>query len=142
MSVLKLQWECAGNWHVLDAPQWSDVERAIRALDGKTKTALSMNASGEYTSMSIAGGRRGKYFVDVEKPSLGPVNLVTPDARDDELEMIIEGVGTDFKMWQLVDLPTAMEAARVFFASGELAPSLHWFSGGTREWNEKKRRGE
>jgi Immunity protein Imm1 len=124
---------------VVENPTWADVERAIRSLNGKTRTALNLFHDERSPDMVIGGGRRRLYHVMVGRRGVGPINLVNPSAKDDEIEMLIGGYGTDFPMWALVDLPTALVAAKTFWDQGKLDESLHWFEGGTREWNRRRR---
>lgn len=117
---------------------WHEVENAIRIIDGKSKTGLLLRRDTN-AEMIITGGRNGYFHVYISKRGEKPLSLVSPEADvEEEMEMIICGQGTDFRMWQLVHLPEAIAAARTFCESGEAEPSLTWFAGGTRDWEKRQ----
>lgn len=55
LSICGDRWHGVANdeWHV-DAPSWDDVSRAIRRLDGRTYTLVTIGGSGRSTSRSAA----------------------------------------------------------------------------------------
>ena len=60
---------------LIDNPDWSQIETAIRELDGKSKTLVTLGADDEIY-MTIGGGESRKYVVSVTFDNISFHNLV------------------------------------------------------------------
>ncbi len=61
--------------YVIDNPNWIEIETAIRQLEGKIKTLVTLGADDD-TYMSIGGGEFGKYIVTVTFDNINFQNLI------------------------------------------------------------------
>lgn len=129
MFVLNLSTE---NWvgnndegKLIENPTWIQIEQAIRELDGKTKTLVTLGADDE-CYMSIGGGESGKYLVNVTFDNLGFHNLVDPSKPDATEKLVVGGQKGNYSAKMCVNLEMAILAAQTFTTSGKLEMSLSW----------------
>jgi hypothetical protein len=129
MFVLNLS---AENWvgnqeegDLIESSTWSQIEQAIRELDGKSKTLVTLGADDE-CYMSSGGGESGKYIVNITFDKVSFHNLVVPskpDAREKLVDAEQEG---NYFARMCVNLKTGLLAAQTFTVSGQLQISLSW----------------
>lgn len=114
--------------HDIDLPTWPDIEAAIGGLDGHTRTEVYLHPrrSDPETYMSIAGGADDHYLVFVCHHNERFDEAVTPDAPEGTVSMVTGGQLGEFRLEHLVTLDEALEAARVFHQSGQLAGGVKW----------------
>ena len=122
----------AENWvgnqdecELIESPTWSQIEQAIRELDRKSKTLVTLGADDE-CYMSIGGGESGKYIVNVTFDNVRFHNLVEPSKPDAIEKLVVGGQEGNYSARMCVSLETALLAAQTFTASGELQISLSW----------------
>lgn len=122
----------AENWvgnqdecELIESPTWSQIEQAIRELDGKSKTLVTLGADDE-CYMSIGGGESGKYIVNVTFDNVRFHNLVEPSKPDAIEKLVVGRQEGNYSARMCVSLETALLAAQTFTASGELQISLSW----------------
>ena len=116
------------NGDVSRAPTWDDVERAVRTLDGRRHTLVSL-ASERGDCLMVGGGNGGRYLVDylVDQDTQEDYVLVDPPIRGDALELNIGGQGSGpYPAWTCVGLTLALSAARALFTTGRFPPGLAW----------------
>jgi hypothetical protein len=132
--MLAPRWRGRGcDEHELERPSWDDVEAAIRRLDqGEHNDLYLVNGEGAgdtfegATVLGIWGGA-GSYYVSVSGPGVLDACATSPERSPDVTQQVVGGgqrVG--FPSDEVVDLATALAAARAFFADGSLAKGLHW----------------
>lgn len=136
------EWDEAGQHYepqAVEQPGASEVEAALRRLDGKRWTVVTLEASDE-RFMGVGGGSDGRYLVYVcdEEPGAGDDDfgeevidvLLTPDAEhiasDAETTIFIGGQETAHPLRHCVDLATALRAANTYAATGTRDSTLHW----------------
>jgi hypothetical protein len=114
-------------------PIWEQVEIAIRQLDGRRRTDVTLASpvtSDVTINLSVGGGNKrqfvmisdlitpedifGKYFFNPSQPELPWV------------ELVVGGQGVGFPSFLIADLPTVLRAARYFLETSGLDPSLTW----------------
>ncbi|MEG4323233.1 MULTISPECIES: Imm1 family immunity protein [unclassified Microcoleus] len=129
MFVLNLS---AENWvgnqdecELIESPTWNQIEKALRDLNGKTKTLVTLGADDE-SYMSIGGGESGKYIVNITFDNVSFYNLVEPSKPDAIEKLVVGGQEGNYSAKMCVNLETALLAAQTFTASGELQRSLSW----------------
>jgi hypothetical protein len=129
MFVLNLS---AENWvgnqdegDLIESPTWSQIEQAIRELNGTTKTLVTLGVHDE-CYMSIGGGESGKYIVNVTFDNVSFHNLVDPSKPDAIEKLVIGGQEGNYSARMCVNLETALLAAQTFTVSGQLQISLSW----------------
>jgi hypothetical protein len=112
----------------VEGPTWRQVEKAVRALDEHESSDVLL-ASYDQRFLAVAGGN-GRYLVFAQEPrgnGLAFANLINPDAAvGPPVLLVVGGVYGDFQPRQLVDLQTALRAARPYFNAGDLEPDLPW----------------
>lgn len=149
------EWDEAGQHYepkAVEQPGPADVEAALRRLDGKRWTVVTLEAS-EERFMGVGGGSDGRYLVyvcgsgegetspapsgdegdedDEDDFEVEPIDvLLAPNAEnipeDAEAKIFIGGEETTHPLRHCVDLATALRAANTYAATGALDPSLQW----------------
>lgn len=106
-------------------PSWEAVEGAVRALDAKVKTILSLYKDED--SYITVGGGAGRYVVYVSEAQ-EIWNLLCNSGTDlkGKVVLCIGGQDGDFPARQVVNLPAALAAIRTFFHAGKIDPLLPW----------------
>ena len=110
---------------LIEIPTWSQIEQAIRELDGKSKTLVTLGADDE-CYMSIGGGDSGKYIVNVTFDNVRFHNLVDRSKPDAIQKLVVGGQQGNYSAKMCVNLETALLAAQTFTVSGQLEISLCW----------------
>lgn len=119
---------------IIENPTWDDVERAIKALDARTETLVSLSPPsplgppvGEH-HMCIGGGKDNQFVVYMTEDNLSFWNLVdhTRDAGSPRVNMLIGGQEGDYSARQCSSREAALLAAREYFNSGGRATGLTW----------------
>jgi hypothetical protein len=109
-------------------PTWSQVEEAIRALDGHSRNDLYLQPRSEEAETWLAvGGGAGQYLVTGSVNSERFPTVVRESNREEEKVLLMVGgqVGDYPRRW-IIDLETALFAARHFFESGEFGGDICW----------------
>lgn len=109
----------------IENPNWSQIEAAIRKLDGKSKTLVTLGVDDE-TYMTIGGGEAGKYVISVTFDNLSFHNLVDLTKPDGTEKLVIGGQEGIYPAKMCVDLLRCLLAARTFAESGKLDSLLVW----------------
>jgi Immunity protein Imm1 len=126
-------WVGNQNKGLLEASQdWKEIETAIKDLDGRRKTLVTLETDGE-THMAV-GGKTGKYVVYVTFDNESFYNLVDlskSDALDQPL--VVGGQEGIYPAKLCVDLNTALKAAKTFALLGTLEKSVIWEQEGVVE---------
>lgn len=119
-------WEGAARLdEIIEKPDVAAVESAILRLDGDRTTEVCIEANDE--SCLILGGGAGRYVGFISRGEEEMHDLVTPAGSADPcIELCTGGQTGYFAERQLVDLSTALRAARTFAETGELDPSVTW----------------
>jgi hypothetical protein len=104
---------------------WSQIEAAIRELNGKSKTLVTLGVDDE-TYMTIGGGEAGKYVVSVTFDNVSFHNLVDLSKPDSTEKLVIGGQEGIYPAKMCVDLLRCLLAARTFAESGKLDELLCW----------------
>jgi Immunity protein Imm1 len=110
---------------LIDNPNWHQIETAIRELDGKSKTLVTLGAD-EETYMSIGGGQSGKYVVTVTFDNIKFYTLVDLSKSDEIQTLVVGGQESEYPAKMCVDLLRCLLAARTFTESGKLDSLLTW----------------
>jgi Immunity protein Imm1 len=116
--------DCGGGSEIIrkQLPTWEDVERAVRRLDGTRFTQVNL-ADGEDTGLLISGGHGGRYACERMQHDDNYL-LLDPTLADDPPLKISDDA--DYPGSWTVELEMALKAARVFFETGQLDPSMQW----------------
>jgi Immunity protein Imm1 len=118
-------WEGDRNNGLLkEAKEWSEIESAIRELDGNRRTLVTLETEGE-VHMSIGGGN-GRYFVYLTFDNENFNYLVNRSNSDKTELLVIGGQSGIYPAKSCVDLTTTIKAAKVFAELGTLERSVSW----------------
>ena len=109
----------------IENPNWNQIESAIRELNGKSKTLVTLGADDE-SYMTIGGGESEKYTVNVTFDNISFSSLVDLSKPDEIEKLVVGGQEGNYPAKLCVDLQTALLAAKIFAELGELEPSLYW----------------
>jgi hypothetical protein len=109
----------------IENPDWNQIEEAIRKLDGKSKTLVTLGVDDE-TYMMIGGGESGKYIVSVTFDNISFHNLVDLSKPDETQKLVVGGQEGIYTAKVCVDLLPCLVAARTFAESGKLDTLLSW----------------
>jgi hypothetical protein len=111
------------NLQTMANPSWEDVQTAIRRLDAERHTEVMLAGSAQ---MSIGGGG-GRYFVSIfteDERSLVLLDRGNPD--DEMVTLMAAGQNVALPRQQVVDVESAIRAARYFVESECADPNLDW----------------
>jgi hypothetical protein len=122
-------------WHdarviktVLEQPRWEVVEQAIRALNNKDRNDLYLTPTpADPGTYLCVGGGGGRYIVagsvrNAEFPTILDRTRLSGSA----VRLTIGGQEGEYPSAQVVDLATALNAARHFYDSGGFSNSEMW----------------
>jgi hypothetical protein len=109
----------------IENPDWNQIEAAIRKLDGKSQTLVTLGVDDE-TYMTVGGGGAGKYVVSVTFDNISFHNLVDLSKPDETEKLVIGGQEGIYPAKMCVDLLPCLLAARTFAESGKLDTLLSW----------------
>lgn len=115
--------------YVIDDPTMDQVESAIRALDGKQKTVVTLEADDGVPYLAIGGGNNGKYVVSGTEDDLTYLNLIVADAAttsEGTAHIVAGGQAAAYPARECVDLELVLRAARTFASNGTFDPALTW----------------
>lgn len=127
MFISKLSWdEWDGNHDrgdVMAVTTWDEVRSNIEALDGRSRTLVTLEGSGE-VHMAIGGGA-GQYVVYVTFDNESFQYLVDRSRDGDEMESIVVGgqMG-EYAARRCVGLSIVLQVAQLFLERGEVVRSL------------------
>jgi hypothetical protein len=118
-------WESDRNNGLLkEVKEWSEIETAIRELDGHYRTLVTLETENE-SHMSIGGGN-GKYFVYLTFDNDNFNYLVNLSSSDKTENLVIGGQSGIYPAKSCVDLTTTLKAAKVFAELGTMERSVSW----------------
>lgn len=110
-------------------PTWDRVKEAIVALDGKEKTMVTLSDRQDSDSyIIIAGQWNGRFLVNATKDNHDFYSLIDPARSTAKQTLFVGGQDGEYEERKGVPLAWALEAARVFFETGELKSSMNWIS--------------
>ncbi len=112
-----------GTWSV-DNPTWTEVEEAIRRLNGGQFCQVDLSEDDDY-SLLISGGANGQYLVEYLTPEQNLV-LCDPNRSDTKQVAIMRNGPQDFPENIIVELPVVLQAARTFLQTGRIDEGLCW----------------
>jgi Immunity protein Imm1 len=119
------------NGLLAEARGWSEIEAAIKALDGHQRTLVTLEAESE-THMAIGGGT-GKYLVYVTFDNENFNYLVNPAKSDHAETLVVGGQEGIYPAKWCVDLTSALKAAKAFAEFGTIEKSVAWERDGVAE---------
>jgi hypothetical protein len=118
-------WEGDRNNGLLkEAKEWSEIEAAIRELDGNRRTLVTLETEGE-AHMSI-GGVNGRYFVYLTFDNENFNYLVNLSSSDKTEILVIGGQSGIYPAKSCVNLTTTIKAAKAFAELGTMERSVSW----------------
>lgn len=110
---------------LIENPSWIEIEQAIRELNGKSQTLVTLGADDE-TYMTIGGGEAGKYIVNVTFDNISFTNLVDLSKPEKLEKLVVGGQEGNYPAKICVNLQTVLLAAKTFAELGKLEPSVIW----------------
>jgi len=103
----------------VEGPTWEDVEEAIKALDGAARNDVYLAPDPEVPETFLCiGGGNGEYVVSGSIEGERFPTVVDPKGSDDIVSLVVGGQLSEFSRRFIVDLSTALAAARAFLESG------------------------
>lgn len=106
-------------------PTAGDVERCLNDLDDAIRTIVTLDGPGG--SYLTVGGGQGRYIVFASPSQETFWNLINEDAEKASTVLLnCGGQQADYPARQVVDMWSALQAARTFFFTGKRDPSLSW----------------
>jgi hypothetical protein len=127
MYVSKLNRDARRGWEeeVVVNPSWQDIEAAINALDGKLRTVITISGEGE-AHMAVGGGDSGQYVVYATFDNANFFTLLSLDQSEGKLLLFVAGQEGDYDKKIVVDLQSALTAAKTFAEDGKIDTTLEW----------------
>jgi hypothetical protein len=106
------------------AQNWTDIETAIRELDGHHQTLVTLETDDE-AHMSIGGGL-GKYVVYVTFDNEVFSYIIDPSKPDTDERLNIGGQEGIYPTKLCVNLAMTLKAAKTFSEVGTMTKSVIW----------------
>jgi immunity protein Imm1 of predicted polymorphic toxin system len=107
------------------APSRQQIEAAIRALDGKRRTMVTLGGDGE-SHLTVGGGSPNRYVVYMTFDNMEFLNLMSHDRADKTVTLFVGGQDGPFPDNTVVDITLALRAAKAFAETGQPDPSCKW----------------
>jgi len=105
-------------------PSWSQIEAAIRGLDGARNWLISLVIGDPVPHMAIGGGP-DRYILYATSDNLTFATLVNPGVGPGTIELVA-GQRGKYQARNAVSLALVLQAAKLFTESGVLDPALKW----------------
>jgi len=116
-----------GKPKLLENPDWTDIESAIRRLDGDSCSLLILGIGpASVPHMAIGGGDQGRYIVYATADNVVFHTLINPQAPPGKCLIVAGGERGDYDLQLCVGLTEALQAARTYAESGQLDSTLKW----------------
>ena len=112
---------------VIDQPSMSRVKEAIAALNGASRTMVSLMHN-EQCYLHVAGPFNGGYLVNGTLDSRDFFSLKDISADSKEVRCFIGGQDGAYRAEQFVPRQSAERAAECFCKYQDLSPDLEWYS--------------
>lgn len=121
-------------WHgrrcrVFDAkdPEWGLVSDSIAALDGVRKVMVSLfEREGGESCLIVSGQWGGRVMVNATSDDLSYLSVIDQSQPVAKRTLCVGGQDGEYDETRIVPIEWAMIAARTFYESGKLEPSLSW----------------
>ena len=108
-------------------PSWTDVETAIRALNGTTHNDIYLYPSAHDTDTYLCiGGGSGRYIVSGSTHGEFPTLADRRRAGAPQERVVVGGQPGDYPGHWVVTLEAALRAARAFFDAGAFTSDVPW----------------
>ena len=114
----------------VDDPAWSDVESAIRALNNRNlnDVYLQPDRTDSETYLCVGGGA-GRYIASGAVNNAAFPTLVDPlRSREPKVILMVGGQPGDYPSNWVVDLQSALRAAKSFYDAGGFSSDVNWVS--------------
>jgi hypothetical protein len=119
------KWEGTQNKGLLKTVQsWTEIETAIKELDGHHKTLVTLEANNE-THMAVGGGI-DQYVVYVTFDNETFHYLIDPSRTDADKRLTVGGQEGVYPVKLCVGINAALKAAKTFAEFGKMDKSLTW----------------
>lgn len=110
---------------IFGSPSWSDLETAIRSMDGKHRTEIGLFVC-EDTFLQVSGG--GNCYVCSVRTGGKLHVLYDPDRSAEETSYVVAGQGSDYLLNECFTVTIVLEVARWFWDHTKPSPKHHWNS--------------
>jgi metal-dependent hydrolase (beta-lactamase superfamily II) len=113
---------------VIDRPTWQDIEAAIGALNNRNLNDLYLQPDGSNPETYLCiGGGAGQYVVSGCVDNEYFPTLVDPQRPSEpRVALVVGGQLSAFPSHSIVDLESALLAARSFYTTGGFGGDVHW----------------
>ncbi len=112
---------------VITDPSWSQIESAIRQLDGKNRTMVILSQEiAEFEYMVVGGGKNGVYSCGVYDQQGREFILIDPSKSSATFIKVPTGQPTTLSLRETIELEDAIIAAKEYSETGERAEELVW----------------
>ena len=109
-------------------PKWSDIEAAIRQLDGLTHTIVILGIGDPIPHMAIGGGKRDHYVLYATFDNVVFYTLADPTMGPGLMQLVVGSQGGNYERRNCVTLDLALKAAKTYAETGQLDSQLTWDS--------------
>jgi hypothetical protein len=125
MFVKKIEFGIPGSVPIAIVPSWSVLESHLRSLDGNNSDGVLLQSSGT-SYMAVSGGIDNKLVVAGYLEGYGSFICASGPAKGPTTDVSVNGDFNQYPSKNVVDICTAVAAARVFCEGGVLAEHLEW----------------
>jgi Immunity protein Imm1 len=111
----------------ISRPSWTDIEAAVKNLDGKKFTMVTVEGTGG-AHLTIGGGTSGKYVVYATFDRIQFFTLATHGKGETKVPLFVGGQEGEYPENIVVDSTLALAAAKSFADFGRLDSNLFWLN--------------
>jgi hypothetical protein len=110
---------------VVENPPWNVVEAAVRSLDGEQRDGLVLQGTGQ-SYMAVSGGENNRYAIVGHLEGCGEFICASGVEGGPAQDVVVAGDYNSFESKHVIDIETALLAAKAFFEHGLLCNDLRW----------------
>jgi|SRR5579871_3503945 len=110
------------NVQEIQNPDWSSVEQAVRRLDAKRHTEVTL---GNHSYISVSGGN-GQYYVFIFTDDEQNLVLRNGSSSHGEVLLVSGGQTARLPARHIVQLHEALQAVRAYFEKSTPDPTMDW----------------
>lgn len=108
----------------IEWPYWTDVENALRRLDGRTRTQVFLMTE-DAIGMCVTGGYMNRFICEIQDKG-GARILIGDAAVDDVAVPVLENGDTDFPASEIVSLEVALDVCKTYLDTGLADARFGW----------------
>jgi hypothetical protein len=113
------------NETVIEKPDWTEVEAAIRNMDGRARCTVTIERD-DWSNLSIGGGGASFNVCHTTPDEHFWQSIIPTESSSQMVGLVVGGQLGEYPPCAVVDIDTALAAAKEFLATGQRDTRIHW----------------